>query len=318
MDISILICTYNRAEEIRRTLSKMLGLAVPPELRWEVVVVDNNSTDDTPAEVRGFEGKLPVRYLMETRQGKSNALNKGMEACRAPMILMTDDDVDVSPGWVAAYHEASIRHPDAAFFGGKVMTQFGCEPPQWVLENISWLHSIPRYDRGEEPLTLHDNKLLFIGANMAMRKSVFDAGYRFRPDLGPSGDSRTGRHGGEEGEFQERIMRDGLKGVYVPESVAYHRERPHRLTRRYVWWYFRENGREQQRIEGIAGLENFILGVPRYLWRVFILKLLHYMITRPARSSSVWLRAECNLAGTIGNMLECRALWLSARKKPRS
>ena len=310
MDISILICTYNRAEELRRTLCGMCNLIVPNGLRWELLAVDNNSTDHTRTVILSFEGSLPIRYTAEHAQGRSNALNRGIEECSAPMILMTDDDVDVTPAWLASYYDAARRYPEGAFFGGKILTRWESTPPPWILENVDWLSSITRCDHGETPVILSDTKRPFVGANMAIRKSVFDSGYRFRPDLGVRGDNRStpARHGGEDGEFQARIIKGGLKGVYVPDSVVYHRERSYRFTRRYTRWYFREQGRDARRREGVQGLHPLWFGIPRYLWRLYFAALFRYAITRPVSSSRLWLRSECELARIVGDMMECRAL----------
>ena len=113
-------------------------------------------------------------------------------------------------------------------------------------------------------------------------------------------------------------MRDGMKGAYIPGSVVYHRERPYRLTRRYIRWYFRETGREKRLRDGIEGLRPLWFGVPRYLWRVFVGDVVRYVATRAARSSRVWLRAECDLARTVGEIMECREMAALARRKPEA
>jgi glycosyltransferase involved in cell wall biosynthesis len=307
MDVTIIICTYNRAE-LGRTLDSMKALEVSPDLQWEIVVVDNNSTDGTRETVRAREGALPVRYLFEERQGKSYALNSGIESTNAPLLVMTDDDVNVTPGWLMSYIKAAKEDPDATFFGGKVLTHWGVKPPHWAVENYDWLKSITRYDQGDKPHYLKDHRDLFVGANLAMRKKLYEAGYTYRTDWGPAGDYGSGstRKSGEEGELEERLVRDGYKGLYNPGCVVYHRERPLRLTRHYIHWYFRHVGREKRMRDGMENLGPVWFGVPRYLWRVLVKEGLRYLTTRTAKSSRVWLKAECDLMITLGEIEECR------------
>ena len=119
LDISVLIATYNRAEILRQTLESMTdldreGLAV------EFVVVDNNSSDHTKQVVESFSGKLPIRYLFESRPGKNCALNKALdEVALAKLVVFTDDDVDPRKDWLKAVVSASRHWPRFSVFGGK-------------------------------------------------------------------------------------------------------------------------------------------------------------------------------------------------------
>src|SRR5512134_131488 len=103
MDLTVAICTWNRGELLRKTLEQMTELVVPPGVTWELLVVNNNSTDHTDAVAAGFRRRLPLRYLVEPTPGKSNACNLAVREARGDYILWTDDDVLVSPQWLAAY-----------------------------------------------------------------------------------------------------------------------------------------------------------------------------------------------------------------------
>src|SRR5579875_379773 len=99
MNITVLICTYNRASSLRRTLESLQALEIPPSLTWEVVVVDNHATDSTRRvieEVLDTSG-LDVRYFYEPRSGQSHALNEGVSEAKGEIIALTDDDVRVAP-----------------------------------------------------------------------------------------------------------------------------------------------------------------------------------------------------------------------------
>src|SRR5688500_504515 len=104
MDASVLICTYNRARLLEATLASLAAMRVPPDLHWDVIVVDNNSTDGTRAVIESHVHAFPValRYVFEPRQGKSHALNSGAAASAAEVIAFTDDDVRIDPDWLEA------------------------------------------------------------------------------------------------------------------------------------------------------------------------------------------------------------------------
>src|SRR5581483_10266688 len=117
MHISVVICTYNRAASLRRTLETFCSISAPPGIQWELLLMDNNSKDDTREICRQFESKLPLRYIFVLEQGKSNALNRSTLEAKSDLILYTDDDIDVDPNWMAAYWRAAQKNPEANFFG---------------------------------------------------------------------------------------------------------------------------------------------------------------------------------------------------------
>ena len=100
MRVTIAICTWNRCDLLRQTLERMTGLMQPPGTEWELLVVNNNCTDGTDQVLSGFEGRLPLRRVFESRPGQSNARNAAVGAARGEFILWTDDDVLVDPNWL--------------------------------------------------------------------------------------------------------------------------------------------------------------------------------------------------------------------------
>ena len=130
--ITVVICTWNRCELLRQTLEQMTRLVIPPRVRWSVVVVDNNSTDDTATVIESFGGCLPIRRVFEPTPGQSHARNAGLREAEGDFILWTDDDVLLNSDWLVAFFEATERHPEGAVFGGP------CEPwfPVKPLESV--------------------------------------------------------------------------------------------------------------------------------------------------------------------------------------
>ena len=103
MDISVIICSYNREDSLRKTLTRLCDLEIPPHLSWELLLVDNNSTDGTRQVCESFIPKLPVRYLFEPLQGVNRARNRAVAEAAGQLLLFTDDDVNMDRNWIAAF-----------------------------------------------------------------------------------------------------------------------------------------------------------------------------------------------------------------------
>jgi len=227
--ISICICTYNRSESLQRTLDSLAKQNDIESDAVEVLVVDNNCTDDTVNVVEAFREKLPIRRVMERRQGLAHARNRAVADFRGDVLLFTDDDVRLGPGWLAAYQDAICRFPDASYFGGRILVEWGQAKPRWI---------------GDEPLPLVDGALVWFdhgadtrvfcttedppfGASFAISRSLFKKIGLFRADLGTGG---MGLGRGEETEFLMRARDAGAQGVYVGEALCFHAYDPRRLT----------------------------------------------------------------------------------------
>ncbi len=128
MKFSIIIATYNRAGDLRETLRSIARLS--PSGEWEVVVVNNNSSDNTREVVLDAAREFPtdLRYLFEAEQGRSAALNAGIRASRGQIILTTDDDVRIEPDWMDAAAHA-IDSLGCDYVGGKVLPIWGGARP---------------------------------------------------------------------------------------------------------------------------------------------------------------------------------------------
>jgi glycosyltransferase involved in cell wall biosynthesis len=246
MFLSVAICTWNRAQSLRVALASLTRLSVPAGAGWEVVVVDNNSTDDTVTVVEGYRDALPVRYVFEPRQGLSHARNRAAQVAGGDLIIFTDDDVRVDPRWLAEYASAVNRFPEATFFGGTIDLRFPCTPPRWLRNNLSRFqtaYACRSIDPGT--IVIRRREDLPFGANMGFRRSVFDA-TRFSPSLGRVGAELMS---GEETEVMERLLAQGDTGVWIGSAIVEHVIPKERLTKQYVYNYFYFQGREQVRMD---------------------------------------------------------------------
>ena len=122
LDVTVAICTWNRRALLESTLASLTELAVPADASWELVIVDNGSSDDTAGLVSQWTDKhvLPLRYVHEPNLGLSNARNRAIRERRSDWVLFTDDDVILDRNWLAGFLESRRRHPMAGAIGGRV------------------------------------------------------------------------------------------------------------------------------------------------------------------------------------------------------
>jgi glycosyltransferase involved in cell wall biosynthesis len=279
MEFSIIIPTYNRADELRETIRSIAGLTVNGD--WELLVVDNKSTDHTRAVVEqespGFPASL--RYLFEPEQGRYAALNTGIRAAKGKIIATTDDDARVESDWLTQA-AAKLDRLGCDYVGGKVLPLWRGEPPQW-LPNRPGRHwaVLALQDHGDRVVEFGVNSVPWpLGINTATRREAFE-----RTDLF---DNRLGRKAGTlrnqaQREWHLRARSAGLRGFYIPEMVVHHVVEAERLQKQYFrrWYYW--HGISRAILFTKLGVDmdapdnsqlDFskvpqIAGVPRYMYR---------------------------------------------------
>src|SRR5262245_40660698 len=136
MNATVLIATYNRARILGDAIEAVLTQRTSRDFQWELLIVDNNSRDDTRAVVERYAdvSLVPVRYLFESRQGKSHALNAGLGHARGAIVAFTDDDVIVPPDWLSTATSVLDRW-GADGCGGRVLPKWETAPPSWLASN---------------------------------------------------------------------------------------------------------------------------------------------------------------------------------------
>jgi len=239
-DVSVVISTYNRCGELAGALGSVLSQDTAG-VEYEVILVDNNSTDDTRAVAAALIARHAgrLRYLFEPRQGLSYGRNTGIAASRAPIIAFTDDDVRVARDWVARIASVFRERPDIVYVGGKVLPRWTDPPPRWLV-NHHW-SPLALIDYADEYIESSGSRpVCFVGANLAFRREVFDRVGLFNPALGRVKDSIGST---EDHDLQLRLWRAGLKGLYQPELIVTAEVSPDRLTKRYHRRWHRGHGR---------------------------------------------------------------------------
>ena len=234
MKISVAICTWNRSRLLKQTLESIAATDRSSLGDWELIVVDNNSTDDTREVANAFSGQLPIVYETEKEQGHSASRNRAIEMATGELIIWTDNDVIVDANWLRAYQTAAQQYPDSAFFGGLIEPVFESPRPAWLEE--TWQKCKAVYaarDLGEKEFEFQPNQFPY-GANFAVRAAVQK---RFRFDTSV-GRVRGGLVGEDEINLLRRITADGQVGTWVPNAKLQHFIPDDRVTPEYVRDYF--------------------------------------------------------------------------------
>jgi glycosyltransferase involved in cell wall biosynthesis len=237
MNITVILCTYNRCLSLAKALASIAASTLPESVRWEVLVVDNNSTDQTRIVVEEFRQQFPgrFRYLFEPRPGKSFALNSGTRDSQADILVFTDDDVVVEPTWLRNL-TAPLGDTQWTGIGGRTLLERTFTQPPWLaLQGPYNLGSLlgAEFDLGEKQQALHSAPY---GANMAFRRYVFEKYGGFRTDLGPRPDSMIRN---EDTDYGCRLLDAGEKLLYEPSAVVYHSVSESRMRKEYFLnWSF--------------------------------------------------------------------------------
>lgn len=272
LNITVILCTYNRCRSLGKALESVARSVVVNSTHWEVLVVDNNSDDQTRELIERYCARYPkiFRYIFEPKQGKSNALNTAIREAAGDVLAFTDDDLEVDAHWLHNL-TAPLACSEWAGVGGRVLPERGFSPKSWM--DIS-----SRY--GLAPLAMFNPHIPAgpideppFGANMAYRKELFLKYGDFRLDLGPQ---PGGEIKNEDVEFGARILAAGERIWYEPSALVYHEVAPHRARKSYFlgWWYGK--GRSDRRLED-AGHQRRLFGVPLVLIRRLVIWSLRWI-----------------------------------------
>lgn len=217
-DVSIILCSYNRADHLEKTLQSLQQLEVPNDWTVEIILVDNASTDATPAVMRRFEHpKMSVQVVREAKKGLSNARNRGVAEARGQVLLFTDDDVRFPQNWIAGMARPILEDGADAVAGGVALAEH--IDAEWMTSRHRSLLASTERIHPEDPERM-------VGANMAIAKHVFDHIPKFDPELG------AGQLGlGEETLFTWQMQAAQCTIVTAFDVVVEHHPDTARLSR---------------------------------------------------------------------------------------
>jgi glycosyltransferase involved in cell wall biosynthesis len=299
MNITVILCTYNRCQSLAKALGSVAVSILPPAIDWEVLVVDNNSNDQTSAVVQEFSCKYPgrFRYIFAPKQGKSYALNCGIRESYGEVLAFMDDDVEVDPNWLQNL-TAALKNREWSGAGGRILPEAGFTPPRWMDTNGRYaLSPLAMFDLGIEAGELMEAP---VGTNMAFHKAMFLKYGGFRTDLGPQPGSEIRN---EDAEFGSRLLAGSERFWYEPSAVVYHSIPPSRMQKAYfqTWWF--DKARADVRQDGISkDARWYVAGIPIYLFRRLAVWTLKWIFSVKPRS-----RFSCKLSvwRVMGAIAEC-------------
>jgi glycosyltransferase involved in cell wall biosynthesis/L-amino acid N-acyltransferase YncA len=297
-DVTVTIATRNRADTLRATLDslkrqKLAGLS------WQVIVVDNGSSDDTADVLASAVQDLPLTTLSEPSPGKNRALNAAIDAARGDLLVFTDDDIVADPAWLQRLNAAATRWPDINIFGGLITPAFPAETPDWLKDprfphaRWTWSTYAPRQDEGptrETPL----------GPNVAFRRSVLD-GVRWDESIGPQGTSFAM---GSEVELLMRLARRGELFVFVPDARVKHVLQPKQVSESYLKGRAFRCGRGNARLFSRHAPRYPVLGVGVAVW-IRLAALVTQWLAHAFSSAAQRKWIALQVRQTLGHMYEC-------------
>lgn len=268
------MCSHNRAQSLATAVESVANQTLPLSVGWELLVVDNNSSDETRKVVEDLQQLYPdrIRYLFEAQQGISHARNSGIRNARGEILAFIDDDETADVDWLQNL-TANLFGAEWSGAGGRILPQWNCARPNWLSGQSHFtLSPLALFDRGTEAGELAESPF---GANMAFRKEVFDVCGGFRTDLGRIG---KGMLSGEDSEFGRRVIAAGRRLRYEPTAVTHHPVEKFRVRQEYFleWWF--SKGRSDVREFGNQSKEMRLIGVTLRLLAGLVVESLRWMI----------------------------------------
>lgn len=291
--LTVALCTHNHAQRLNKTL---LGLAqlVPPESPWDLLIVDNASTDATSQVLASPDWRIPglnVRVVHEQKLGVAHARNRAIDEAKGEYILFIDDDESPDPGWLREHERIILQErPDA--MGGRIEVVFeDGTRPVWLQEEL--LGFLGKLDYGSTARQLDAPSTPIFTGNSAFRRDVVIRLGGFDTGLGRRGTMNTG---GEDVEIYRRMIYSRRTVWWVPDAVICHRIEANKLRRRYFLdLHFRQGRTEGSRKRGAASRVPPAYLVPQ-LWRA----VKGALAQRLGSGRDTSLRKEMNVAYFIG------------------
>jgi glucosyl-dolichyl phosphate glucuronosyltransferase len=293
VDVSVIIPTYNRSALLREAVGSVLAQECARP--FEIVIVDNNSQDDTESVARSLvdQNSGKILYVRETEQGNAHARNRGVRTARGAIIAFLDDDVAVESDWLTTLLQALDTREDLSFVGGKVLPQWSGPPPSWLTPD-HW-SPLALLDYGPDEFVISgDNPRGLLTANIALRRRVFDDVGWFSPHL-----QRVKNIIGsmEDTEFLLRVCRSGRQGMYLPQMIAKAPVEAERLSKTYHrrWHTGQGHFYAMMRDPEWERSKFSVAGVPSHLYKQTLTHGLSWLKTIVTGNTDAAFTHECQL-----------------------
>ncbi|MBW4539048.1 MAG: hormogonium polysaccharide biosynthesis glycosyltransferase HpsE [Myxacorys chilensis ATA2-1-KO14] len=310
MDLSVAICTYNGESRIGKVLDCLRSQVTPASMSWEVIVVDNNSTDGTKQVIEARQRQWqhsPLRYVFEPEQGLALARSRAVQAASGTFVCFLDDDTLPAEDWVAQAYQFGNSHPKIGAFGGQIHGDYEVEPPPEIKKIAVFLAVI---ERGSKPYRYEpQTRMLPPGAGLVIRRQAWLEAVPAKPIL-------LGRVAGvmlasEDIEALAHIQQAGWEIWYNPEMHLYHQIPRWRLEKDYLFSLIRGIGfaRTHIRMVRLHAWQRPLF-LPLYLVNDLKRVILHVVKYRTLIQTDLAIGCEMQLL--VSSLLSPFYLWLHA------
>lgn len=300
--ISVVLCTYNRAGNLAECFEHLDQQQQAEKIDWELVVVDNNSSDDTAETFERLSRQcgFKSRYLFEGRQGLSHARNCGIEGTDSEFIAFIDDDIRVEPTWIRAIHDTFQRQQCDAV-GGPIHVVSPQDLPKWILPDMYGF--LGQVDYGDKTIPLDGVERSPFGGNMAFRRTALERIGRFNPDLGRKGEGSQADElfKGEETDFFARLAGNGGTIWYAPDAGVRHKILPYQLKRRFFLTLHYNEGYLNSKLDN-SNYQRTAFGVPLFVLPQFLRALGSYLVTTLRKGTDQTIRQLMTTAYFLGKI----------------
>jgi len=307
MDISLIICSYNRAHNLDACFKHLLAQKNSDDITWELILVDNNSTDDTRAVVEKYanESALNIRYSFEAQQGLSYARNHGIALAEGTWVAFIDDDIRVSDVWLKTLHDTFRQH-DCDAVGGRIHIESPQSLPQWISTDMYGF--LGHQDFGAQAHQMDGYNEFPFGGNMAVHRRVFDNIGVFNTQLGRRGEGNKSDElfKGEETDFFHRLADTGGHFRYHPDLLVLHKILPYQLEKKFFLTLHKNAGilkaQQDTRLH-----KRSIMGIPLFVYPQFLRSIGHYVRQIFSNGKNSAFRKRMNIAYFTGMMQAYRS-----------
>lgn len=275
----------------------------PPIGGWQLIAVDNASTDSTNVILESYRDRLPIITLFEAKKGKNNAHNKAIAFLEGNLVVFTDDDVVPKQDWLLQLQSCAIENADLNLFGEEILPRWPVEAPWWMMAGLplGMLYAVtdPHWTDGEIDVGN------VWGRNMAVRKKVFDEGIRYCADVGPDGSDTYMM--GSEGDFTRRLGKMGMKAWFCKDAQVEHLIRPNQMTQQWVLNRIFRHGRSSYKFDHLQDSSvPRLFGVEPWIHRKIVSELAKFSYFHLTGATDAAFRANCSYNHLRGRFHQAR------------
>jgi len=291
MDITVVICTYNRCESLSETLESLRKQEFLTQFDYEIIVVDNNSKDKTKEKVFSYMPKFSgrLKYVLEPRQGLSYARNRGILESNGKVIAFTDDDVIVDKKWLSNIMLA-FEKSNSACIGGRIYPVWESKIPEWV--SSKFYGKLALLDYGDNSFEIKSEDFELFGANLIIDNDCFKKHGLFRTDIGRKGKRLFS---GEDSAYVKLLLEKKEKVIYDPSIIVNHKISKERLVKSYFRKWSFDGGISYAELEINDKNIKTILSIPRYMIKQAVKCFGFYLISLLRHKKKETFFYECRM-----------------------